>query len=113
MVKNRTEVADIDRSLYANPSGGPGIEGLDMDHIVTYVKPTTDQKNDWESVPDDIKDTFEREAAAQLAAEQTAQPAPAVDPVRAASMNLGAGMVQSLRATLDANGATCGSSDKQ
>ena len=27
-----------------------------MDHIVTYVKPNTDQKNDWESVPDDIKD---------------------------------------------------------
>ena len=108
MAKNRTEVADIDRSLYdfrygeegferldagltpdivreiserknepawmlerrlksleiyhntPNPTWGPGIEGLDMDHIVTYVKPNTDQKNDWESVPDDIKDTFER-----------------------------------------------------
>ncbi len=58
-------------------------------------------------------DSFEREAAAQLATEQAAQPAPAVDPVRAASMNLGAGMVQSLRATLDANGATCGSAVKQ
>ena len=108
MAKNRTEVADIDHSLYdfrygeegferldagltpdivreiserknepawmlerrlksleiyhntPNPTWGPGIEGLDMDHIVTYVKPNTDQKNDWESVPDDIKDTFER-----------------------------------------------------
>ena len=36
------------------------IEGLDMDNIVTYVKPNTDQKHDWESVPDDIKNTFER-----------------------------------------------------
>ena len=108
MAKNRTEVADIDRSLYdfsygeegferldagltpdivreiserkdepawmlerrlksleiyhntPNPTWGPGIDGLDMDHIVTYVKPNTDQKADWDSVPDDIKNTFER-----------------------------------------------------
>lgn len=108
MTKNRTEVADIDRSLYdftygeegferldagitpdivreisakkdepqwmldlrlksleifnrfPNPTWGPSIEGLDMDNIVTYVKPNTDQKHDWESVPDDIKNTFER-----------------------------------------------------
>ena len=108
MAKQRTEVADIDRSLYdfrdseegferldagltpeivteiserkdepawmlefrlksleiynsmPNPTWGPSIAGLDMDHIVTYVKPNTDQKADWESVPDDIKNTFER-----------------------------------------------------
>ena len=109
MAKQRTEVADIDRSLYdfrygeegferldagltpeiveeisrrkkralvdarfpseiardlplhAQPRpGGPSIAGLDMDHIVTYVKPNTDQKADWDSVPDDIKNTFER-----------------------------------------------------
>ena len=108
MTKNRTEVADIDRSLYdftygeegferldagitpdivreisakkdepqwmldlrlksleifnrfPDPTWGPSIEGLDMDNIVTYVKPNTDQKHDWESVPDDIKNTFER-----------------------------------------------------
>ena len=108
MTKNRTEVADLDRSLYdftygeegferldagitpdivreisakkdepqwmldlrlksleifnrfPDPTGGPSIEGLDMDNIVTYVKPNTDQKHDWESVPDDIKNTFER-----------------------------------------------------
>ena len=103
MSKKRTEVADIDRSLYdlpterrassawtpaspdivteisqrkdepqwmldfrlksleiyhkmPNPTWGPGIEGLDMDNIVTYIKPNTEQKNDWESVPDDIKE---------------------------------------------------------
>ena len=108
MAKNRTEVADIDRSLYdftygeegferlaagitpdivreisskkdepewmlelrlksldifnrfPNPTWGPGIDGLDMDNIVPYVKPNTDQKHDWDSVPDDIKNTFER-----------------------------------------------------
>ena len=108
MARKRTEVADIDRSLYdvidseedferldagltpeivteiserkdepqwmldfrlksldiynsmPNPGWGPSIDGLDMDNIVTYVKPNTDQKSDWESVPDDIKNTFDR-----------------------------------------------------
>ena len=31
-----------------------------MDHIVTYVKPNTDQKSDWDSLPDDVKNTFDR-----------------------------------------------------
>ena len=108
MPKQRTEVADIDRSLYditdseegferldegltpdivreistrkdepawmlefrlksleiynrmADPTWGPSIEGLDMDHIATYVKPNTDQSATWDEVPDDIKNTFER-----------------------------------------------------
>ena len=107
MAKQRTEVADIDRTLYdivdseegferldsgltpdivreiserkdepewmldfrlksletyhkmPNPTG-PSIAGLDMDHIVTYVKPNTDQQATWDEVPDDIKNTFER-----------------------------------------------------
>ena len=107
MAKKRTEVADIDRSLYdfsygdsaemldagltpdivreisakkdepewmldfrlksletyrrmAAPDWGPSIAGLHMDDIVTYVKPNTDQKSDWESLPDDVKNTFDR-----------------------------------------------------
>ena len=95
MTKKRTEVADVDRSLYdfrfsdddaeklaagltpeivreisakkdepewmlefrlksletyhrmAKPDWGPSIDGLDMDNIVTYVKPATDHKSDW------------------------------------------------------------------
>ena len=42
------------------PDWGPSIEGLDMDHIATYVRPKADMKNDWKDVPQDIKDTFER-----------------------------------------------------
>ena len=42
------------------PNWGPSIEGLDMDHIATYVRPKTDMKNDWKDVPQDIKYTFER-----------------------------------------------------
>lgn len=108
MAKQRSEVADIDRSLYDfryddshaerldagltpeivreiserkdepawmlefrlksletyhrmdAPDWGPSIAGLDMDNIVTYVKPDTDQKSDWESLPDDVKNTFDR-----------------------------------------------------
>ena len=108
MTKKRSEVADVDRSLYdfrfsdsdaeklaagltpdivreisakkdepewmlqfrlksletyhrmSKPNWGPAIDGLDMDNIVTYVKPATDQKNDWASLPDDVKSTFDR-----------------------------------------------------
>ena len=42
------------------PDWGPSIEGLDMDHIATYVRPKTDMKSDWKDVPQNIKDTFER-----------------------------------------------------
>ena len=42
------------------PDWGPSIEGLDMDHIATYVRPKTDMKSDWKDVPQDIKGTFER-----------------------------------------------------
>ena len=44
----------------AIPEWGPPIDGLDMDHIVTYVRPNTTMKGQWKDVPDDIKDTFER-----------------------------------------------------
>ena len=42
------------------PDWGPSIEGLDMDHIVTYVRPKTHMSAKWSEVPADIKDTFER-----------------------------------------------------
>ncbi len=42
------------------PQWGPSIEGLDMDRIVTYIRPKTRMRNNWEDVPDNIKDTFEK-----------------------------------------------------
>lgn len=43
------------------PDWGPPIDELDMDHIVTYVKPRDNRMvADWDEVPDDIKNTFER-----------------------------------------------------
>lgn len=108
MAKQRTQVDDIDRSLYdfANdeagterldagltpdivreiserkdeptwmlefrlkaletyhrtnaPDWGPSLAGLDMDNIVTYIKPNTEMQGDWDSLPDDVKNTFDR-----------------------------------------------------
>lgn len=42
------------------PEWGPSIDGLDMDNIVTYVRPKTKMSAKWEDVPEEIKNTFER-----------------------------------------------------
>lgn len=42
------------------PTWGPSLDALDMDNIVTYVKPDTEMKGNWSEVPEDIKNTFER-----------------------------------------------------
>ena len=42
------------------PDWGPPIDGLDMDHIETYVRPKTQMRGKWSEVPGEIKDTFER-----------------------------------------------------
>ncbi len=43
------------------PDWGPSIMGLNMNNIVTYVRPNTDRMHaKWDEVPDDIKNTFER-----------------------------------------------------
>ncbi len=42
------------------PVWGADISGLDMDNIVTYVRPDTKLQLSWEEVPQDIKNTFER-----------------------------------------------------
>ncbi len=42
------------------PNWGPDIDDLDMDNIVTYVRPKSKMSAKWSEVPKDIKDTFER-----------------------------------------------------
>ena len=91
------------------------LEHLDVDRVHVMVNGRIVREDDASLIPwidANGFDTFEREAAAQLAAEREAAgdsadapAAAAMDAVRAAAGNLGAGMVQSLRATLDANGA--------
>ncbi len=42
------------------PNWGYPLDELNMDNIVTYVRPDTKMKESWEEVPDEIKNTFER-----------------------------------------------------
>lgn len=55
----RLRCLDIYYSLDV-PPWGPSIEGLDINNIVTYVKPHTAMQGKWQDVPEDIKDTFEK-----------------------------------------------------
>lgn len=42
------------------PQWGPSLQELDMDQIVTYVKPQTHMTDNWNELPDDIRQTFDR-----------------------------------------------------
>ena len=43
-----------------NPNWGPDLKELDINKIITYVKPDSIEARKWEDVPDDIKDVFEK-----------------------------------------------------
>ena len=59
MLEHRLRSLEIYNRL-PMPSWGPPLDELNMDEIVTYVKPDTSMKNDWNQVPGYIKNTFER-----------------------------------------------------
>jgi Fe-S cluster assembly protein SufB len=42
------------------PMWGPDVTPLDLDDIYYYVKPTEGQEKDWDDVPEDIKNTFDK-----------------------------------------------------
>lgn len=42
------------------PSWGPSLDDLNMDEIVTYVRPKSTMKTKWSDVPNEIKETFDR-----------------------------------------------------
>lgn len=42
------------------PTWGPDLMGLDLNDIYYYVRPTEKQEKDWNDVPDDIKNTFNK-----------------------------------------------------
>ena len=42
------------------PEWGPSVEGLNLDNIVTYIRPKSRMNTDWNNVPENIKETFER-----------------------------------------------------
>ena len=95
------------------------LEHLKVDRVHVMVNGRIVREDDASLIPwidANGFDTFEREAAAQLEAERAAHEGEpsrdaAIDAVRAAASSLGAGMVQSLRATLDSSGNGCGNAD--
>ena len=42
------------------PTWGPDLSSLKMDEIATYVKPKSKLNSNWEDVPEDIKNTFDK-----------------------------------------------------
>ncbi|MGG7177230.1 Fe-S cluster assembly protein SufB [Clostridium paraputrificum] len=58
MLKLRLKALEIYNKLEL-PSWGPSLDELDMDSIVTYVRPKSDLKGSWDEVPEDIKKTFD------------------------------------------------------
>ena len=42
------------------PTWGPDLSGLDLENIYYYVKPTEGSEKNWDDVPDDIKNTFDK-----------------------------------------------------
>lgn len=95
------------------------LEHLKVDRVHVMVNGRIVREDDASLIPwidANGFDTFEREAATQLEAERAAHEGEpsrdaAIDAVRAAASSLGAGMVQSLRATLDNSGDGCGNAD--
>ncbi len=60
MLNKRLEALELFQDMKMPANWGPSIARLDMDHISTYVNPKTKQARNWDDVPKDIKDTFER-----------------------------------------------------
>ena len=59
MLEIRLKALEIYKKLQL-PTWGPDLSELKMDEIATYVKPKTNLNSDWEDVPEDIKNTFDR-----------------------------------------------------
>ncbi len=49
--------------VYGNlelPTWGPDLSELNMDEIATYVRPKSKMTGNWDEVPEDIKNTFDK-----------------------------------------------------
>ena len=45
---------------HKNPNWGPELDELNMEDIVTYIRPEGKKEASWDNVPEGIKNTFER-----------------------------------------------------
>ncbi|MDF2879932.1 MAG: sufB [Clostridiaceae bacterium] len=58
MRNHRLKSLDIYNSM-PMPSWGPDLKDLNVDNIITYIRPNTSMKHDWKDIPEDIKNTFD------------------------------------------------------
>lgn len=58
MLEHRLKSFDLYNKLQM-PTWGPNLDVLDMDQVVTYIKPNTEMKDDWNEVPEEIQNTFD------------------------------------------------------
>ncbi len=42
------------------PDWGPDLSGIDFEEITAFIKPDAEQSNDWDEVPDEIRETFDK-----------------------------------------------------
>src|SRR5574344_633127 len=57
MLEKRLEAMRIFYEL-EHPSWGPGLSDVDVDELTLYVKPKSREVNQWDNLPDNIKQTF-------------------------------------------------------
>lgn len=59
MLEHRLKSLEIYNKMEM-PAWGPSLHELDMDNIVTYVKPNVGMTNNWDDLPEEIRQTFDR-----------------------------------------------------
>ncbi len=59
MLESRLKALEIFNEK-ENPVWGPNIEEVDLDEITTYIRPDAKLADNWNEVPDEIRDTFDK-----------------------------------------------------
>lgn len=59
MLDYRLKALDIFNKK-SNPTWGPDLSEVNIDEITTYIRPDADLSDDWNKVPDEIRDTFDK-----------------------------------------------------
>lgn len=59
MLEKRLEALEIFNQKQ-NPEWGPDLSEVDMDKVITYIRPDADLAGDWNDVPEEIRNTFDQ-----------------------------------------------------
>ena len=60
MLEHRLMCLDVYNNSVMKGNWGPSLEGLDLNKLTNFVSPTTKKSSDWDDVPEEVKDTFEK-----------------------------------------------------